>query len=193
MISLLLDSSTNRLSLALAQNDKVIDFIDEPAFQTQSEQLVFAINKLLTKNNLKPNDVAAIVVGYGPGSYTGVRISVTVAKTWAYAKNIKLYAVSSLGIYKHESRTTICLKDARNDRSFVGIYKQKEVILEDTNMANEDIRKLITKDYVLAGDTKAFGVESSSYNIFANMLSLANETTLVKDIMGFKPVYLKGE
>ena len=42
------------------------------------------------------NDIDGIVVAKGPGSYTGVRIGVTTAKTLAYALNTKLYGVSSL-------------------------------------------------------------------------------------------------
>ncbi|TAH59370.1 MAG: tRNA (adenosine(37)-N6)-threonylcarbamoyltransferase complex dimerization subunit type 1 TsaB, partial [Bacillota bacterium] len=113
MITLLLDSSSHHLSVALAKGDKVLSFVEEKAFQTQSEIMTQRINELLIKENISPNDIKRIVVASGPGSFTGVRIAVTIAKVWAYAKEVPLYAVSSLSVYRHETKPTICVLDAR--------------------------------------------------------------------------------
>ena len=57
-----------------------------------------AIEKLLRECELTPQDLTKIVVAKGPGSYTGVRIGVTIAKTMAWALNIPLVGVSSLAV-----------------------------------------------------------------------------------------------
>ena len=49
---------------------------------------------LLKRNNLTIDDVEEIIVGHGPGSYTGLRVSVMVSKMLAYTKGIKLSSVS---------------------------------------------------------------------------------------------------
>ncbi|MFA7449312.1 MAG: tRNA (adenosine(37)-N6)-threonylcarbamoyltransferase complex dimerization subunit type 1 TsaB [Bacilli bacterium] len=193
MISLLLDSSSNRLSVALAKGQKVIASYDEKAFQTQSELLVAKINELLLETNIKPQAINNIVVAYGPGSFTGVRIAVNVAKIWAYALKINLYKVSSLYVYKNDLKPTICVLDARNNRSFAGIYSQNEVILEDKILTNDDVMHYVNEQgYALGGETKHLGISAVSYDRFANMLQAIKEENKVDDIAAFKPVYLKG-
>ncbi|MFA5485576.1 MAG: tRNA (adenosine(37)-N6)-threonylcarbamoyltransferase complex dimerization subunit type 1 TsaB [Bacilli bacterium] len=193
MISLLLDSSSNRLSIALAKGQKVIASYDEKAFQTQSELLVAKINELLLETNIKPQAINNIVVAYGPGSFTGVRIAVNVAKIWAYALKINLYKVSSLYVYKNDLKPTICVLDARNNRSFAGIYSQNEVILEDKILTNDDVMHYVNEQgYALGGETKHLGISAVSYDRFANMLQAIKEENKVDDIAAFKPVYLKG-
>lgn len=194
MISLLLDTSSHRLSIGLADGERIVDFIDEPSFQTQSEKLVNGINILLNRNDLFPNDINRIIVAYGPGSYTGVRISVSVAKVWSYAKKVPLYDVSSLAIFKHKTNPTVCVRDARNNRCFVGVYRQKTTILPDQIMDNQAILSLIKENgYSVGGECQTLGLSSCEYDIFANMLELASEEHLVADVLSFKPVYLKGE
>ncbi len=193
MISLLLDSSSNRLSVAIAKGEKVIAYYDEKAFQTQSELLVAKINELLKETNIRPQAITNIVVAYGPGSFTGVRIAVNVAKIWAYALKINLYKVSSLYVYKNNLRPTICVLDARNNRSFAGIYTQNEVILEDTILTNEEVMHYVNdKGYALGGETKHLGINAIAYDRFTNMLEAIKEENKVYDIAAFKPVYLKG-
>lgn len=190
---LLLDTSSNRLRIALSSETGIIASIDEPAFQTQSEILTDRINKLLIENELKPRDIKSIVVANGPGSYTGVRIAVSVAKVWSYAMNIPLYAVSSLGLYAHQEYTTICVLDARNGRSFVGIYRQNSIILQDTILSNDEIMEIAKREkYLINGETKHLGVESFNAPIFNNMLNMMVEENIVQDVKALKPVYLKG-
>ena len=193
MISLLLDSSSNRLSVALAKDQTIIAFYDEKAFQTQSEILVAKINELLIAANLKAKDINSIVVAYGPGSFTGVRIAVNVAKIWAYALKINLYKVSSLSVFKNNTKPTICVLDARNNRSFAGIYGPNSTILEDTILSNEEVMTYVNeKGFALSGETKHLGVKAESYDRFANMLESIKDENKVLDVAAFKPVYLKG-
>ncbi|MGI6735190.1 MAG: tRNA (adenosine(37)-N6)-threonylcarbamoyltransferase complex dimerization subunit type 1 TsaB [Bacilli bacterium] len=193
MITLLLDSSSHHLSVALVKGDKILSFIDEKAFQTQSELMVQRIYELLVKEKVTPADVKRLIVAYGPGSFTGVRIAVTIAKVWAYAEDIELYAVSSLSVYRHETKPTICVLDARRDRSFVGVYEQNNIILPDKILQNSELLELAEREgYLISGETKHLGIEPSKYNRFENMLKSATIENRVKDIAAFKPVYLKG-
>ena len=79
-------------------------------------------------------DVKRIYVGYGPGSFTGVRIGLTIAKTYAYTLNIKLVPISSLQILAStiEEDEIVSLIDARRGYVFAGVYdKELNSIIDD--------------------------------------------------------------
>ncbi len=193
MITLLLDSSSKQMGIGLAKDHKLIATIDERAFQTQSELMTLRINELLSANKLKAKDISKIVVANGPGSFTGVRIAVTIAKVMAYALNVALYAVSSLHVFTHETKPTICVLDARNNRSFVGVYNQNDTLVADTIMTNDEIILLSKKeDYAINGETEHLHIPSGSFNRFQNMLKLISEESRVQDVHALKPRYLKG-
>jgi tRNA threonylcarbamoyladenosine biosynthesis protein TsaB len=109
MFHLLLDSSNQNLSVGLAEKGKLIDEISYDAWQTQSELMIAEIDKLLKKHHATRKDLEAVVVSKGPGSYTGVRIALTIAKTVSFALTIPLYLVSSLEALKDGDKPTICL------------------------------------------------------------------------------------
>ena len=193
MITLLLDSSSKQMAIGLAKDHKLIATIDERAFQTQSELMTLRINGLLNVNNIKAQDVSEIVVANGPGSFTGVRIAVTIAKVMAYALTVPLYAVSSLHVFTHETKPTICVLDARNNRSFVGVYKENDTLVADTIMTNEEIILLSkTEGYVINGETDHLKITSGAFNRFQNMLKQISEETRVQDVRALKPRYMKG-
>lgn len=193
MITLLLDSSSKQMAIGLAKDHKLIATIDERAFQTQSELMTLRINELLNANNIKAQDISEIVVTNGPGSFTGVRIAVTIAKVMAYALNVPLYAVSSLHVFTHETKPTICVLDARNNRSFVGVYKENATLVADTIMTNDEIVLLSkTEGYVINGETDHLKITSGAFNRFQNMLNQISEEARVQDVRALKPRYMKG-
>ena len=78
-------------------------------------------------------------------------------------------------------------------RSYIGIYKGNEVILEDTIYTNEEVKKLLDENpqYVLCGETSYLKREGYETNIFEEMLSIKKDAQKVEDILSLKPVYLK--
>ena len=98
MYSLLLDSADKYLGIGIALNNEIIDKVYFEAWQRQSELMVPELEKIIKKNNIDPKSINEIIVTVGPGSYTGVRIALTIAKIYAYSLNIKCYAISSLNI-----------------------------------------------------------------------------------------------
>ena len=139
MYQLLLDSSNIFLSVGLAKDGKVIDKICYEAWQRQSEMMVTEIDNILKRYHVDKKDLDGIVVGAGPGSYTGVRIGVTIAKTIAYALKIKLYAKSSLSLLKHREFPTICVFNARSGRSYFGVYQGNKILEKDCVLENEKV------------------------------------------------------
>ena len=96
MISLLLDTSNQALSVAVNRNGKMLAEINTNYKKTHSETLVDYIEKVLAIAAVKKTDIDRIIAARGPGSYTGVRIGVTVAKMLSKQLDIPLYSVSSL-------------------------------------------------------------------------------------------------
>ena len=191
MYQLLLDSSNKFLSVGLAKDGKVVDKIFYEAWQRQSEMMVTEIDNILKRNNVDKSELDGVVVGAGPGSYTGVRIGVTIAKTIAYALKIKLYAKSSLSLLKHQEFPTICVFNARSGRSYFGVYEGKKVIEEDTVLENDKVVEYIKAhpDYLLCGDTYQLGLESAKFDVINNLADFDKQEEV--DAFKLKPVYLK--
>ena len=191
MYQLLLDSSNKFLSVGLAKDGTVVDKIFYEARQRQSEMMVTEIDNILKRNNVDKSELDGVVVGAGPGSYTGVRIGVTIAKTIAYALKIKLYAKSSLSLLKHQEFPTICVFNARSGRSYFGVYEGKKVIEEDTVLENDKVVEYIKAhpDYLLCGDTYQLGLESAKFDVINNLADFDKQEEV--DAFKLKPVYLK--
>ena len=193
MISILLDTSNTNLDVGLAKDHVIFDRTEYSAWQRQSEFLVEEINKLLEKNSLTRNDINEVIVSKGPGSYTGVRIAMTVAKVMAFALNIPLYLVSSLEVFKAKEGRSVCLMNARSKRSYIGVYEGNEIILSDTIMDNEQVKVYLADhpEYKVCGDVSYLGIEGEKTNILENLKDADIERNLVKDVLSAKPVYLK--
>lgn len=193
MYYLLLDSSNKYLSVGLSIDNVVVDKIFYEAWQRQSEVMINEIHNIMQRNNVSNKDLDGVVVGIGPGSYTGVRIAITIAKTIAYALKIKIYKVSSLSLLRDENRPTICLFNARSGRSYFGVYEGDKTLYADDALPNEIVQKYIDehKDYLINGDAYLFGKESGKFDIIDNLRKGINEKNLVENIFSLNPVYLK--
>lgn len=192
MVTILLDSSNTNLSVGIAKDNNLLDYISYEAWQRQSEYMIVELNKLLEKHNIKKEDITDVIVAKGPGSYTGVRIAITIAKTIAVALDAKLYAVSSLRVQKDGTVPSICLINARSNRSYVGVYQNQEVLLNDCIMKNDEVMKYIEDhpDYSVCGDTKYLNIQGIESNTMKEMLDLKDSLESINPL-SLKPVYMK--
>lgn len=193
MIDLLLDSSNVDLAVGIGKDNEVIDSTIYEAWQCQSEYMIQEIDKLFNKHNISRSDISSIIVNIGPGSYTGIRISLTIAKVMSLALNIPLYALSSLRSLQKDKEVSICLMNARSKRSYIGVYKEDECLLDDQVMTNEEVLSYIEKhkEFVICGDTSYLGIEGYKNNIIKEMLLHKNIATKYDDAIGVRPIYLK--
>jgi tRNA threonylcarbamoyladenosine biosynthesis protein TsaB len=90
------DTSTAAFTAAIVRDGVRVDSIISFTERNHSVRILSEIKELLSRNGLQGKDVDAVAVGQGPGSYTGVRIAVTAAKTLAWAWGKPLIGVSSL-------------------------------------------------------------------------------------------------
>ena len=192
MVTVLLDSSNTNLSVGVARDNLLLESISYEAWQRQSEYMIPDLNKLLDKYGISKDEIGEVIVAKGPGSYTGVRIAITIAKTIAVALNTKLYAVSSLRAQKNGTCPSICLINARSGRSYIGAYEGSKILLEDQIMKNEDVMNYISEhpDYSVCGDTKYLGIEGVEPNNIKEMLDLKDSLESINPL-SLKPVYMK--
>ena len=96
LISLLLDTHNDKLTIIIYKDDKVLDMISKNDTKNHSEIFMPLLISLLEKNKMSIHDINEIIAIVGPGSFTGIRLGVTVAKTLAYTLNIPIKTLTSL-------------------------------------------------------------------------------------------------
>lgn len=193
MFTLLLDSSASSLSVGFLKDGKLLSSTSYEAWQSQSEHMIPEINKLMEDNSISYKDIDGIIVAIGPGSYTGVRISITIAKTIALALAIPVFPVSSLRVLKDNDNPSICLINARSGRSYFGVYHGEKTIVEDTIKTNDEVQQYISEhsDYSICGDARYLGFENNDTGVCKQMESLKPILSPIDDSLGLKPIYMK--
>jgi tRNA threonylcarbamoyladenosine biosynthesis protein TsaB len=96
MLTLLIETSTERGIVAILQGLKVTSRVELPYGLSNSSYLLPAIENQFHAQSLSLKDFNLIVVGVGPGSYTGIRVAATTAKSLAYASRLPLIGMCSL-------------------------------------------------------------------------------------------------
>ena len=195
MLSLILDSANKELGVAIAKDNEIIDEIKYDAWQKQSELMIPEIEKIFKRNSISPKDINEILVSQGPGSYTGVRIALTIAKVYAYALNLPIYAFSSLNILENPEKTSICLINAKGNRSYFAVYDKEKAIEEDKVLTNGEVIEYVNShpEYVICGDASYIDIVSEKHDVLKNMLRLKSDKYLVSNVLSLKAVYLKDE
>lgn len=185
MNQILFDSSTGVLVMAIAKDGKMIDFSIRMGKKDHAKHIVERMDQMLKRKHLDINQIDEIIVGYGPGSYTGLRISVMVGKMLAYTKGIRLRSVSSLFFLSSGIEGRVCaMVDARNGNVFGGIFEGDKVILEESLRGYEEMREL-AKKY----NAKPYLIDDYNYEI--DTQKILNLSQVVKDVHGFVPNYLR--
>lgn len=153
MYTLTIDTSNHILGVALLKDGKVIGELVTNLAKNHSVRLMPAIDQLMKEVDLSPEKLTKIVVAKGPGSYTGVRIGLTTAKTMAWALNIPVIGVSSLKALTYQARFYPSLIspffDARRGLVYTGLYRlrggQMQVVEEEQNILMTDWLKNLKK------------------------------------------------
>lgn len=125
MITLFIDSSKKELSIALSNSDGIIYTSKVNSYLKHSNYLMNEIILALNKTNLVINDIDNIIVLNGPGSFTGVRVGITISKTLAWALNKKVYVLSTLkalALQEKYAKNIISVISDKYNSGYVGIY-----------------------------------------------------------------------
>ena len=122
MLTLALESSTTRASVALFEGAKLIGELQSDIQRSHSEFMNSAILTLLNSRGMDPAKISLIATTPGPGSFTGVRVASSLAKTMAYSLNVPIWSIDSL------SALASCSNLAPNPQKFVAINAFKNMV-----------------------------------------------------------------
>lgn len=142
MNSLFLDTASSRIIIAFIKDSKIIFNINLENDNNLSNKLMTLIEENFKKSNINIKELNKIYVVNGPGSFTGIRCGVTVAKTLAYLLNIPIACISELEVMSSGYDEEVCsVIDARRGYVYGGIYKGIDNISEDKYILFDDILK----------------------------------------------------
>ncbi|MDC2995729.1 tRNA (adenosine(37)-N6)-threonylcarbamoyltransferase complex dimerization subunit type 1 TsaB [Flavobacteriaceae bacterium] len=208
-----IETSSKNCSVCLSSKGNLVTSFDlEDEAYRHSELLTSSIQNILSQNNLDVSGLSAVSVGIGPGSFTGLRIGLSVAKGLCYPHNINLIGISSLKIIANsvinENKNIISLIKDKGQHYYISKYSNdlKEVV--------EPKIKLIDRDYIfnILDDDSVIVVNTDESNKFISdlvneeiqvfkrtissidMISLSHKSLEEKkfeDIAYIEPMYVK--
>ncbi|MBQ8534116.1 MAG: tRNA (adenosine(37)-N6)-threonylcarbamoyltransferase complex dimerization subunit type 1 TsaB [Bacilli bacterium] len=168
---LYIDTSSSYLYTAIVENEKLLSEIKEEFGQSLSEVALPKIASMFEKTNLEAKDINKIIVVDGPGSFTGIRIGITIAKVYAWSLNIPITTITSLeamALSSDEEKVHVPMINARRGYVYTAIYdKDYNELLKPQHMKLEDLLKELEKinEYEFISNDKFDGIENiKEYN-----------------------------
>lgn len=178
------DTTNSTLSVALLENQQILTKNTIYESGKQSEILIPEIEKVLLKNNIWYENLNFIANTSGPGSFTGVRIGLSTARTLKIATNLPLISLDSLEVlafkYRQKSEEIFVVVDARMDEFFIGSFisengKLKQITKSQLIKSEEIINFLPKKKFFLCGSAKEMVLKSLSEKNLEYTISLEED------------------
>lgn len=208
-----IETATTNCSVSLSKDGETFALLeDNDKNYSHAERLHTYIEQILQSNDLEANDLDAIAVSKGPGSYTGLRIGVSSAKGLSYALNIPLISVSTLEALAHqiqpESGVVISMLDARRMEVYSAIYDtnynviraiEAEVLNENSYSDYLEVGKVyfvgngVAKTKALIAHPNAVFIENRlpSAREMGMLAEYKYKKNDIEDVAYFQPFYLK--
>lgn len=160
---LAVDTSATAASVAVAEENKLIGEFSINTALTHSQTLMPMVDELLNNTGLSVNDIDAVAVNAGPGSFTGVRIGVAAVKGIAFPKNLPCVSVSTLESMAYNMLGNDCIvcsvMDARCSQVYNALFRVKGCTVtrmtDDRALSLTDLKnelQNINEKVVLVGD-----------------------------------------
>lgn len=212
-IILCLETATTNCSVALAVDGEVVAFREENNKKfSHAEKLHLFIEEVLVEAKLDKNQLDAIAISKGPGSYTGLRIGVSAAKGLCFALDIPLISTLTLEVLAQQANCNDCyiipLIDARRMEVYSAVFDSKKNQLRETEA--EIVDQDSFSEYLTQKKTVFLGDGAAKFEILCNhqnaeflkdkfpsardMASMAEAKYKISDtenVAYFEPFYLK--
>lgn len=170
MTTLILDASGPYAVIAVAnERGDVLSSMAFEASRTLSTRLFTQIESVLSAASLTKEDLTALAVGTGPGSFTGVRIGLTTFRTMAQVSGLPLVGIGTLDVYAEPllalsfERPVVSVLNSRRNEVYVSVYKNGarigNAIAESITAARQRIAGLALSDggVILCGRAETIG------------------------------------
>ena len=183
MICLFFDTSSDLLKVSLIKDDKIIFDKELHTKNDHSSYLVPTIDEAFKSNNIDFKELDEIIVGNGPGSFTGTRISIAVAKTYAFSFNIPVYMISSLEelIYDNDGYDFyVPIIEEKKDNLYFSIFdKDKKRVMNDAYSSIEYMYKKLEE---LDGKILLISLSNKEYEKYDTVKASINALNIMKNI-----------
>lgn len=183
MICLFFDTSSDLLKVSLIKDDKIIFDKELHTKNDHSSYLVPTIDEAFKSNNIDFKELDEIIVGNGPGSFTGTRISIAVAKTYAFSFNIPVYMISSLEelIYDNDGYDFyVPIIEEKKDNLYFSIFdKDKKRVMDDTYSSTEYMYKKLEE---LDGKILLISLSNKEYEKYDTVKASIDALNIMKNI-----------
>lgn len=194
MKTLILSTCTNRVIVAIADNSTVFSFCNEKIENQMSNIIMSKVEECFKNADLAPKDIDKILVAVGPGSYTGIRIGVTIAKTFAWTLNKKIVPISSLELMisgYDDNCLLVPYIDARRSCVFSGGYtKNLDCVLPEKYINLNKLNEFLEgKQYLFISDDQILPSEEPKIDVLKIVNKYINHDGL--NPHQINPIYLK--
>ena len=195
MIGLVIDTSSAHVTVSIVKGNSIVHEFKKEIDNDIASKIMSIINMELIESNIEIKDVEKLFVVNGPGSFTGVRIGVTIAKAIAWALNIKVVPISSLELMATTPTTSkylVPLIDARRGNVYAGIYDTElNAIVEDKLVSINDILRYDNSEYTFVSNDEIKGINTIKPD--TDILKIVNKHMNDEGIIAhnLKPQYLK--
>lgn len=173
MYSLFIDTHSSLITVALL-NDKELIKKEKESINSHSIYLLNMVKDILSENDLNMSNLKEILVVNGPGSFTGIRIGLSVAKTLSYALKIPIKTISSLTCYLVSSQSDKKLAAIKENKGYFisAVDKDNNVLIEEqfVNELNYDDYNIVNNTFNLRNIYNYFKTikEENVHNVKAN-------------------------
>lgn len=187
---LAIDTATDVCGIAITEDKQLITEYRSNFKRAHAEKLIDSIDKVLADGNLSIKDLDGIAISIGPGSFTGLRIGLSVVKGLTFATNVPVVSVITLDALAHQAlfwNHQICpLLKAQADEAYTALYRVKEFNLQRISeyrlITLNDLTNLFTKKTLIINN----GMKNLKHYISKfknNFISLApEEMTLISGV-----------
>lgn len=183
MICLFFDTSSDLLKVSLIKDNKIIFDKELHTKNDHSSYLVPTIDEAFKSNSIDFKELDEIIVGNGPGSFTGTRISIAVAKTYAFSFNIPVYMISSLEelIYDNDGYDFyVPIIEEKKENLYFSIFdKNKKRVMDDTYSSTEYMYKKLEE---LDGKILLISLSDKEYEKYDIVKASINALNIMKNI-----------
>ena len=192
MITLVFDTCFNKTYIVLKRDDDILSniVIESTDSNYHSVYLIPKIRDILVENNLLMSDIDVIGVNIGPGSFTGIRAGITIARVLAQQANLKLVGVNSLHILSKLNITdkkTLVVTDARKNKVYFAMYNGREEIISPCLIEKDDLISKITDDVLVISDVSVSDFLKQNQIIALNYEAVDNNLGLyLSELVDYK-------
>lgn len=183
MICLFFDTSSDLLKVSLIKDNKIIFDKELHTKNDHSSYLVPTIDEAFKSNNIDFKELDEIIVSNGPGSFTGTRISIAVAKTYAFSFNVPVYMISSLEelIYDNDGYDFyVPIIEEKKENLYFSIFdKDKKRVMDDTYSSTEYMYKKLEE---LDGKILLISLSDKKYEKYDTVKASINALNIMKNI-----------